>query len=105
VIEHIELVDVSAMIARMIIFAIKNPGSTIIITTPNAGFNKHYSLTTMRHDDHKWEHSVEQFREYFEDLVKTILPHLTKHFTYEFVGIGDSVNDEHVTQGVIVKTK
>jgi hypothetical protein len=105
VIEHIELVEVSSMIVKMVLFAVKNPGSSVIITTPNAEFNKHYHLTTMRHDDHKWEHSTEEFRQYFEDIVQTILPNYIKHFTYEFVNIGDSVNNEYVTQGVIIKSR
>lgn len=70
-----------------------------IVTTPNADFNRYYELDGFRHEDHKWEMGQETFRNWFASTVKG-LP-----LDYEFVAIGDRVDEFHTTQGVIVRRK
>ena len=68
----------------------------LIVTTPNADFNRYYELEGFRHEDHKWEMGQAAFREWFADTVNG-LP-----LEYEFVAIGDRVDEMYTTQGVIV---
>lgn len=71
----------------------------LIVTTPNADFNRYYELEGFRHEDHKWEMGREAFQQWFAD---TIQGNGTK---YEFVMMGDCVDGIHTTQGVIVYGK
>lgn len=71
----------------------------LIITTPNADFNRYYELDGYRHDDHKWEMSQEAFQHWFTHSIEET------NLIYEFVAIGDAVNGIHTTQGVIVRKK
>lgn len=71
----------------------------LIITTPNAEFNRYYELEKFRHEDHKWEMGQEPFRHWFADTVREI------PVDYEFVAIGDRVDGIHTTQGVLVRRK
>ncbi|MCG7408960.1 class I SAM-dependent methyltransferase [Paenibacillus sp. ACRRX] len=70
-----------------------------IITTPNADFNTFYELDGFRHDDHKWEMGQERFRAWFLEFLKEMNLH------YEFVAIGDSVNQVSTTQGIVLKKR
>lgn len=53
----------------------------VIITTPNAEYNAVYELEEMRHDDHRFEWTRQQF----ETWCKEIAP----HYDCQFKGIGD----------------
>jgi 2-polyprenyl-3-methyl-5-hydroxy-6-metoxy-1,4-benzoquinol methylase len=69
----------------------------IIITTPNIEFNVNYMLgDQLRHDDHKWELTKEEFTEYVNEV-------LTGHnFNIKYLDIGDMVNNIATTQGVLI---
>lgn len=71
----------------------------LIITTPNADFNRFYELDGFRHDDHKWEMGQDQFKSWFLEATEELDLHC------EFVAIGDGVNMIRTTQGVIVKKR
>lgn len=66
--------------------------SKVIITTPNVSFNKHYNLEEgeLRRDDHVLEWTYEQFQT------------ATLDFGGEYHKIGDCVEDDCVTSGLIV---
>ncbi|WP_334074213.1 MULTISPECIES: class I SAM-dependent methyltransferase [Paenibacillus] len=70
----------------------------LIITTPNADFNRYYELEGFRHDDHKWELGGASFQAWIGDLLKRFA-----NLQYEFVAIGDEVDGITTTQGVILK--
>ena len=59
----------------------------IIITTPNAEYNDVYALTKMRHDDHRFEWTREQFQTWCREVAP--------HYELRFEGIGD----EHPIHG------
>ena len=69
----------------------------IIITTPNVEFNVNYMLgEQLRHDDHKWELTREQFKGYLSE----ILP--KDEYVIKYLDIGDIVNGIASTQGVLI---
>ncbi|WP_134686848.1 class I SAM-dependent methyltransferase [Brevibacillus migulae] len=70
-----------------------------LITTPNADFNPYYELSGFRHDDHKWEMGQEAFQKWLLDVISGTDLH------YEFVYMGDGVNNIRTTQGVILKKR
>ncbi|UUZ92399.1 class I SAM-dependent methyltransferase [Paenibacillus sp. P25] len=70
-----------------------------IITTPNSDFNRFYELSGFRHEDHKWEMGQEAFRQWFLEVLEESGLH------YEFVALGDGVNNIRTTQGVILKKR
>lgn len=77
--------------------------SRLIITTPNKGFNKHYFLnddegTSIRREDHIHEMGGAEFKEYITKWVST----LSLETTVEFSSIGDVVDGEAVTSGVVI---
>lgn len=59
----------------------------IVITTPNAEYNRVYELDEMRHDDHRFEWSREQFQAW--------CAHVAPSYTPQFFGIGEA----HVQYG------
>ncbi|MBH5318560.1 methyltransferase domain-containing protein [Paenibacillus sp. GSMTC-2017] len=71
----------------------------LIITTPNADFNRYYELDGFRHDDHKWEMSKLAFEQWIIRLLQDY------PCQYSFAAIGDSVEDIHTTQGIIISKK
>lgn len=73
----------------------------IIVTTPNKDFNKHYLFENdvdKRLDDHVFEMTKVEFENFFNKFL-----YYFKNISWEFVGIGDSVNGEHATQAIIIK--
>lgn len=69
----------------------------IIITTPNVEFNVHYMLgDQLRHDDHKWELTREQFKEYFSDII------IKEKNNIKYLDIGDIVYGVASTQGALI---
>lgn len=71
--------------------------SRIIITTPNAAFNKNYKITGFRHDDHKYEFNPVEFIDFINSVID--------NDNYEVLDIGDSVDNITFTQGVIIQKK
>lgn len=96
VIEHMDT-DTAAALIRQIGSQVNF--DRLIITTPNADFNRYYELDGFRHEDHKWEMGREAFRQWFADTARGL------SVTYEFVTMGDCVDGIHTTQGVIVHGK
>lgn len=96
VVEHMDT-DAAAALIRQICSQVYF--DRLIITTPNADFNRFYELDGFRHEDHKWEMGLEAFRQWFADTV------LGLGVDYEFVMMGDCVDGIHTTQGVIVRGK
>ena len=70
--------------------------NTLVVTTPNAEFNSYYELEGFRHDDHKWEMTKNEYITWIESVLAG-----TK-FTYEYYGVGDTVNEIPVSQAVII---
>lgn len=75
--------------------------ASIIITTPNADFNKYYSETMeRRHDDHQFEPTADEFRQLIVDSVIDV-PNLEICFDF----IGDNINGVQPTQVCIITKK
>jgi hypothetical protein len=75
--------------------------ASIIVTTPNADFNKYYSETMeRRHDDHQFEPSADEFRQLIVDSVIDV-PNLEICFDF----IGDNINGVQPTQVCIITKK
>ncbi|WP_028550825.1 class I SAM-dependent methyltransferase [Paenibacillus sp. UNC451MF] len=96
VIEHMTKDEAGALIARICEHV---DFDHFIITTPNSDFNRYYEINGFRHEDHHWEMGQDEFRLWFQNAVSPI------HLDYEFVSIGDGVNDIKTTQGVILRKK
>ncbi|MFD2330171.1 class I SAM-dependent methyltransferase [Cohnella sp. GCM10020058] len=94
VVEHMSLEEAAVLIRQI---GTEVDLDRLIVTTPNADFNRYYELDGFRHDDHKWELGQAAFRRWFADTVSG-LP-----LDCEFVEIGDRVDGMHTTQGVIVR--
>ena len=91
VIEHMSKNEAEDLI-RKILHTINF--NKFIITTPNRTFNKYYLLDGFRHEDHKWEMSEMEFKNWIDSVMDD--------YKYEFVGIGCQVNNIPSTQGVII---
>jgi len=96
VIEHMSEEEAEALIRQI---CSQVDFDRLIITTPNAEFNRYYELEGFRHDDHKWEMDQATFRQWFTSIVQGL------HLEFELVAIGDAVNGIQTTQGVIVHRK
>jgi 2-polyprenyl-3-methyl-5-hydroxy-6-metoxy-1,4-benzoquinol methylase len=95
VIEHMEQEEAAAFLRQI---CTQVTFDRLVITTPNADFNRFYELEGFRHEDHKWEMGQAMFREWLADTLQG-LPDIQ----YEFTSIGDSVDDIHTTQGAVVR--
>ena len=64
----------------------------LVVTCPNKDFNKHYGLSDeeMRHTDHQWEPTYEEFCDWVVGLYEV-------GYDCHMFGIGDSVNDSSTT--------
>lgn len=96
VVEHMPEQEAAALIRQL---CSSVDFDRLIVTTPNADFNRFYELEELRHDDHKWEMGEAAFRQWFAETVKDM------RMDCEFVAIGDSVDGIRTTQGVIVRRK
>jgi len=97
VIEHMPIRDAKLLMTDILSFNI----GTLIVTTPDARFNGNYFMEGMRHDDHDWEPT----REEFEGFMTNCLRSVRKEHTVEWFGIGDVVDGVTPSQGMIVKFK
>lgn len=75
----------------------------IIISTPDVGFNKHYSPDydktceiNMRHSDHKYEYTQDEFIGIISKLFEDDL------YSKKFYNIGDKIDSNSITQGYII---
>ncbi|MBE9914544.1 methyltransferase domain-containing protein [Paenibacillus donghaensis] len=96
VVEHMGLEEAAGLIRQI---ASEIDFEHLIITTPNADFNRFYEIEGFRHDDHKWEMGQEDFRQWMLEVIRELGLH------YEFVAIGDGVDQIQTTQGVILKKR
>lgn len=95
VIEHVSI-ESAIEIIKFVLDTIDY--ETIIITTPNYEFNCNYNLEhEFRHKDHQRELTRTEFRQFMTDIIA----HYPK-ISYQFVDIGDTVNDVSVTQGIVI---
>ena len=72
---------------------------TMIIITPDVGFNVHYSSDGdigLRHPDHKYEYTKEEFKNVLSNIF--IEPKYNKNF-YQ---VGDIVDSNSITQSCII---
>ncbi|MBQ7623853.1 MAG: methyltransferase domain-containing protein, partial [Clostridia bacterium] len=84
VIEHIDPQRVPAF--ERVLFEFASP-ETVVLTTPNKEYNAHYewiSDTRLRHYDHRFEWSREEFNKWAEHICEKF------GYTAEISGIGDS---------------
>ncbi|GFN31481.1 class I SAM-dependent methyltransferase [Paenibacillus xylaniclasticus] len=95
VIEHMEVQEATAFVQQI---CAQISFDRLVITTPNADFNRFYELEGLRHEDHRWEMGQEAFRQWIADTLQDI-----PGIQYEFTAIGDCVDGIHTTQGVIVR--
>ena len=71
-----------------------------IITVPNKEFNKFYMLgdNEFRHDDHDWEPTLQEFKDFIYSLMDT-----TSKYEYKFINIGDEINGISTSIGCVIK--
>ncbi|WP_106766761.1 class I SAM-dependent methyltransferase [Paenibacillus faecalis] len=93
VIEHMPVEEAAEFIQQIVH---KVQFEKLVITTPNADFNRYYELARFRHDDHQWEMGQDEFRSWISEILQN------QAVQYEYVMIGDGVDGMHTTQGVIV---
>ena len=97
VIEHMPVEDAKVMMGDILSL----PIDTLIVTTPDVRFNVNYFMEGMRHDDHDWEPT----RQEFEDFMKDCFKEVKREYTRDWFGIGYVVNGITPSQGIIVKFK
>lgn len=96
VIEHMSLDEARQLILQICAHV---DFENLIITTPNADFNRYYELNEFRHDDHKWELGEASFQEWMQEILRDT------ELQAEFIAVGDGVNNIRTTQGAILKRK
>ena len=94
VIEHNELAEAAQLIKQALSFNFNQ----IIISTPNADFNPFYFSTGMRHEDHHFEMTSQQFREFLEEYTKD-----QTGIKVSFAQVGDELNKICPTQIAIIE--
>ena len=97
VVEHMPIKDAGLLIDDIC----KANVGTLIVTTPDVRFNDNYFMEGMRHHDHDWEPTRDEFVDFMnKSLIKS-----GKLFTSEWFGIGDIVDGISPSQGMIIKFK
>jgi len=95
VIEHNSLENAKALIKDLLMYNFNQ----FIISTPNDDFNKFYfNDDTMRHDDHHFELTQDEFKSLIDECVNN-------KFEVNYYQIGDSLNGIQPTQAAIIKNK
>jgi hypothetical protein len=93
VIEHNTIDDAESLIKK----ALSYNFNKLIITTPNVEFNQFYTMEeNMRHDDHHFELTRQEFIEIIEKCTDG------KDVNVEFFQLGDSLNGIQPTQGCVI---
>ncbi|MDU1891093.1 MAG: hypothetical protein E6767_10410 [Dysgonomonas sp.] len=94
VIEHNPIEVARELIAK----ALSYNFNKIIITTPNVEFNQFYNMNSeMRHDDHYFELTRDEFKSLIEECTKDM------KLNIEYFQLGDSLNGIQPTQGCVIK--
>ncbi|XP_042222136.1 uncharacterized protein LOC121866489 isoform X2 [Homarus americanus] len=92
-IEHLEISELHALVKC--VFQAVRP-NLIIITTPNADFNKYFPGHTpgsFRHWDHKFEWTAEEFRHWCQELIED-----NSSYSVEYSGCGLGPDNTYCTQ-------
>jgi SAM-dependent methyltransferase len=98
VIEHMSKEE-AATLVRQILTQV--PMNKLLISTPNAEFNKFYSNSqTTRHPDHHWEMTSTEFSTWITQLVASIPE---KAYSVKLVSIGHRVDGIATTQGAVIE--
>lgn len=92
VIEHNTLEDAKLLIGK----ALSLDYNKIIITTPNVEFNTFYEIEELRHDDHNFELTRNEFRDLIESSTEGM------KVTCEFFHLGDKIDGVQPTQAVVI---
>lgn len=93
VIEHSPLAEAKELIRK----ALSYNFNKLIITTPNVEFNQFYNMEKdMRHDDHHFELTQQEFKTLIEEC------QTGKNIHIEYFQLGDNLNGIQPTQGCIV---
>lgn len=97
VIEHMAKDEAVVLINKVLQW----PFRSLIITTPNKEFNHNYQLLEddVRHEDHKFEFSKEEFKNWIEGIVEGMVK---KNGNIKFFDIGDNVNNLKPTLAVVI---
>ena len=84
VIEHLDDKDYDSFIN--LTFNVFKP-KYVILTTPNYSFNHRFISrpTKYRHDDHKFEFNLKEFKEFCSNIERTY------NYTYKFGGLGEAI--------------
>ena len=106
VVEHMTKENAAMLINKALGWQFKS----LIITTPNKTFNSNYQLLDedMRHDDHVFEITKEEFGKWIEELCVEFLKSTNGNidgFHIKFFDIGDNVNGLRPTSAVIIERK
>jgi SAM-dependent methyltransferase len=101
VIEHMTPEKAEELVSKILDIPNKK---TLIVTTPDVRFNVNYFMEGMRHDDHDFEWTDKEFKNFMQKcLEKSIQEGAVE--SVEWFGIGDIVNGVTPSQGIIVKFK
>jgi hypothetical protein len=92
VIEHMELADAASIVRSCLEYPSCNK---VIITTPNADFNRHYFDEGMRHPDHKFEFTKNEFMSWLNETVGV-------QYDVAYLDIGDMVDEISVSVGAVI---
>lgn len=95
VIEHMNKDEASLLIGKVL----KWPFKSVIITTPNKEFNINFKLLEddVRNEDHKFEFTKEEFKNWIEENVEN-----REDINIQFFEIGDKVNGLQITLATIL---
>ena len=95
VIEHNEENDAYLLLNTVL----SNRPSKVFITTPNYDFNKFFNNSgSFRHDDHRWEMTFLQFKEWITNIITSE----NHNYRTKFIGIGDQIDNIPITSGAIL---
>ena len=99
VIEHMELPAAKTLVKTLL----RRDFSKLVITTPNVEFNKFYKgLNGFRHDDHYFEFTREEFKEFINECVRDLMPLENYFIMVKYHNIGDKVDNISVTQAAVI---
>ena len=100
VFEHVKPNDIIGLINKI---KLNIDFNKIIITTPDVGFNKHYSSDydktgeiNMRHLDHKYEYTQKEFIDIINELFDNV------KYMKKYHRVGDTIEENSITQSFII---
>lgn len=92
VIEHMPIESAKKLISEVLSLP---KAQTVVITTPDRNFNKHYLIDGFRHDDHHYELTMMEF----QTLINSLTP---PSFKVNYINIGDSIDGVSTTVGAVL---